>query len=143
MANANSFRAIPLNDPDTIHMVLLDHGKFGRAWRETEPTLTDGQLAALIEECQIDERIVRILAVNAKAGTCADVTAQIGALVFYAADSEDAGFDHFTDAMSELCALAGFDIDAEQEAWQARKDCESRAWERQRRSLTPSIASHI
>ena len=128
---------------DTTHIALLDHGKLGQAWRETEPGLTAAQLAELIEGCQIEQPVLEVLAVNAKAGACTDVTAQIGALVFAIADAEDQGFDHFTDGMRDLCAKAGFDVEAEHDAWQARKDRESRAWERERAALAPSRSSHL
>ena len=130
-------------ETDTTHIALLDFGKLGRAWRETEPGLTADQLAALIEGGQIDQPVLQVLAINSKGGTCADVTAHIASRVFAIADAEDAGFDHFTDVMRDLCAMANIDIESEQEAWEAWRANERRAWERERAALAPSISSHL
>lgn len=132
-------RLAPINDPNTFHMVLCDHGRFGLAYRETEPGLTDGKLATLIGENEIDAKIVHILAVNPTTGTCRDATDDIGSLVFYGADADGNGFARLNDAARALCEKAGFDIDAEQEAFEAKGE----VWDRQLRSTLPGLATHL
>ena len=112
------YRTSPTNDPDTTHFVLCDYGRHGQQWIAIDPGMTDGALVKLICEGQIDNHIVRIIAVNPTTGTSQDVTDQIGALVFYTYDSQGDGF-----AMSkverDLCERAGFDPVSAQEAWEA------------------------
>lgn len=143
MSKTENFRVSPLNDPDTTYFVECDYGRLGFAFRETESSLTDGKLVELIENGDIDTPIVRILAVNPKAGTCLDVTEQIGALVFYSADSMNEGFGRLGDVATKLCERAGFDLDAEHEAWEAVNERETREWERQLASTAPCRAVNL
>ena len=114
MVTQPAYCIVPANFPGEVHFVECDHGKWGREFRATGPKLTDGDIAKLIHDGEIDSKIVRVLAVNAFAGTCRVVTREIASLVFYMADSAGDGFDRLSSAARDMLTHAGFDLDAAQ-----------------------------
>ena len=74
---------------DTIYLVLQDFGKFGRAYRETDPSQADRQtvLANLLSGEY--ERAVRIVAFDTTRGWSGDVTAEFAGEVLTNADQVD------------------------------------------------------
>jgi hypothetical protein len=74
---------------ETIYLVLQDFGKFGRAYRETDPSQADRQtvLANLLSGQY--ERPVRIVAFNPSEGWSGDVTAEIAGEALNHADQVD------------------------------------------------------
>jgi hypothetical protein len=69
---------------DTVYLVLEDFGKFGRAYRETDPSQANRQtLLSNLLSGQY-ERAVRIVAFDTTRGWSGDVTAEIAEALTHA-----------------------------------------------------------
>ena len=100
----------PTNDPNVLYFVEEDYGKFGEAFRETDRACTDDFIVKGILSGELSRRILRIIAVNTETWTVKDATKDIGALVFYVADSQNLTDDEVSRTATNIMALAGFEL---------------------------------
>jgi hypothetical protein len=73
---------------DTVYLVLDDFGKFGQAYRETDPTQADRQTVVANLLSGQYERPLRIVAFNTAEGWARDVTAEIAQQALARADHD-------------------------------------------------------
>ena len=74
---------------DTVYLVLEDFGKFGQAYRETDPSQADRQTVLFNLLSGQYESPIRIVAFNTKEGWARDVTAEIAGEALRHADQYD------------------------------------------------------
>jgi len=73
----------------TIYLVLEDFGKFGQAYRETDPGQADRQMVLSNLLSGEYKRPLRIVAFNTTEGWARDVTAEIASEVLARPDQDD------------------------------------------------------
>jgi hypothetical protein len=74
---------------DTVYLVLEDFGKFGQAYRETDPRQADRQTVLSNLLSGQYEHPLRIVAFNTTEGWARDVTAEIAGEAFTCLDQDD------------------------------------------------------
>ena len=79
---------VPSRD-GTVYLVLDDFGKFGQAYRETNPTQADLQTVVANLLAGQYERPLQVVAFNTTEGWARDVTAAIAREVLARADAAD------------------------------------------------------
>jgi hypothetical protein len=74
---------------DTVYLVLEDFGKFGQAYRETDPRQADRQTVLSNLRSGEYARPLRVVAFNPSEGWARDVTAEIVGEALTRADQDD------------------------------------------------------
>ena len=74
---------------DTVYLVLEDFGKFGQAYRETDPRQADRQTVLSNLRSGEYARPLRVVAFNPSEGWARDVTAEIAGEALTHSDQED------------------------------------------------------